>query len=137
MPVPEINPKIEHTVLEKDIERLTVEIRAEKQPERVKEALKEAMARKIYPEKIEEAPIKEKGGEAPPAGGSSVLPGYLQSSSKEIKLQVEKLLDFAWHHGIDSAVKEARKFGPFILDAFHDALTDKLYEEFQKRGIIK
>jgi len=43
----------------------------------------------------------------------------------------------AFQHGIHKAAKEARGQGAFFLDAFHDALTDKLYQEFKKRKLLK
>lgn len=131
---PDAVPKFEHQALEQDIERLSAEIKArpETAKEVSKEILREAVSRRIYPEKVE-APPKEEAGEAP----SPVLPTYLITASKDIKLKVEKLVDLAWHKGVDQAVKEARKSGALILDAFHDALVDKLYEEFKKRGLLK
>ena len=38
---------------------------------------------------------------------------------------------------ITKAVNEARKYPPFVEDAFHDALIDKFLPELKKRGIIK
>jgi len=42
----------------------------------------------------------------------------------------------ALHHGIDKAVEKAKASGPFVLDAFHDALTGKLYDEMRRRGML-
>ncbi|PIP92070.1 hypothetical protein COW77_01960 [Candidatus Wolfebacteria bacterium CG18_big_fil_WC_8_21_14_2_50_39_7] len=66
----------------------------------------------------------------------TVLPDYLKDSPPEIKLRVEKLVDLVFHQGIEKTIKEANQAGPFILDAFHDALTDKLYDELKKRNLI-
>jgi len=134
MKTPDLTPKFEHAALEQDIARLSAEIksRPEARPEAAREVLKEAVGREIYPEKAA-APAKEKVGE--PA--SPILPAYLTTSGEEVKLKVEKLIDLAWHKGIAAAVKEAKKSGSLVLDALHDALTDKLYEEFKKRGLLK
>ena len=39
--------------------------------------------------------------------------------------------------GIASVINEASGQEPFIIDAFHDALVDKLYDELKARGIVK
>ena len=43
----------------------------------------------------------------------------------------------AFMDGILKAANEAKKSNPFVLDAFHDALTGKLYDEFKRRGLLK
>lgn len=68
---------------------------------------------------------------------SGPLPSYTQSFSPEIKLEIEYLLHMAFNDGIFKALKEAQKSkSPVILDAFHDALTGKLYEELKKRNLL-
>lgn len=80
---------------------------------------------------------------APVSGSSSsstlpgVLPDYAQSASPEVKLEIEALIEAVFTRGIIEAAREASKSSSFVLDAFHDALTDKLYPELQKRGILK
>ncbi|MEK9173581.1 MAG: hypothetical protein AAB594_03365 [Patescibacteria group bacterium] len=79
----------------------------------------------------------------PVSGGSTtstlpgVLPDYAQSASSEVKLEIEALVEAVFTKGLIEAANEASKSSPFVLDAFHDALTDKLYPELQKRGILK
>ena len=41
------------------------------------------------------------------------------------------------HKGIEKAAAEAKKSNPYVLDAFHDALVEKLYPELQRRGVLK
>jgi hypothetical protein len=43
----------------------------------------------------------------------------------------------AFKDGILKASSEAAKASPFVLDAFHDALAGKLYEELKKRGVLE
>ena len=38
--------------------------------------------------------------------------------------------------GIKKAIEEAKKNSAFVLDAFHDALVDKMHDELKERGII-
>jgi len=73
----------------------------------------------------------------PSEPSSGLLPQYAQSAPAETRLEVEYLLDVAFHHGIAKANTEAMKSSPFVIDAFHDALVGKLYPELQKRGILK
>lgn len=127
-------PEFEHSGLERDIEELEAEIRGRLENRGIERgALKESLHKRIYgvlpPTKEEAQGIKE--------AASPSLPSYMKDASEEDKLKVEKLIDLAWHKGIDAAVAQARKQGAFILDAFHDALTDKLFNEFKARGLIK
>ena len=135
--MPDINHQnFEHSALERDIERLSKEI-AEKRnlpeykgvPERelVKQAL-QPIIRKDFTQTAQSA--------AQPTAEKSFLPDYLKDLSAETKLQVEQLIDLTFHQGIKKVVARARRANPFILDAFHDALTDKLYEELKSRNLI-
>ena len=67
----------------------------------------------------------------------SPLPGYASEAPPEVKLEIEYLLDLAFHKGIGPALAESEKSPYFVQDAFHDALAGKLYPELQKRGIVK
>ena len=67
---------------------------------------------------------------------SSVLPEYMNSLSPEVKLRVERLVDDVFHKGLGKTIIEAKKEGPFFLDAFHDILSGRLYHEMKKRGLI-
>lgn len=64
------------------------------------------------------------------------LPDYMKDAPQETKKRTEFLIDLAFKKGIEKAASEAQKSGPYFLDAFHDALTDKLYEELKSRKII-
>lgn len=124
----------EHSALEQDIERLAAEIKsrglAEKGGEAAKAAIQEYIKQPVVPPAAV-APVPPK--EAP----ASPLPQYFQQEPAETKLKVEKLLDLAFHKGVKRASSEARRMNPVIIDAFHDALTDKLYAELKKRGLIE
>lgn len=65
------------------------------------------------------------------------LPKYVQEESAEVRHEVESLLSVVFREGLDHAYKEAHKSTPFIMDAFHDALTGRLYPELQRRGIVE
>lgn len=137
--MPEVNQQnFEHSILEVDIERLSKEI-AEKrnllehrnlsERELIKKSLK-PMITQITSDKRQA--ITDDRQQI----GIQILPNYLKDSPAEIKFQVEKLIDAFFHQGIKKTIKEAQKSGGFVLDAFHDALTDKLHEELKKRKLI-
>jgi hypothetical protein len=127
-----------HESLERDIRELETKLEAlkgQKEAARPREVVKEHLAPRIYrglPPKA--AAAKPTSAKKP---SSPTLPDYMEDYSDEAKLQVEKLIDLAWHKGIEAAAEKARREGAFMLDAFHDALTDKLYEKFQEKGLIK
>src|SRR3989338_11476355 len=115
---PNLQPKFEHSALEKDIQRLSVEIREQKEKSgQLKITDKEAV-RSVIGTRIQAQPAFP-----PTAQPSLILPAYLQKESPEIQLKVEELVDLAFHKGIAASIAEARKYGPFILDALHDSLT--------------
>jgi len=127
-----------HESLERDIRALEERLQSLKTAEQAvqpKEIVREHLAQRVY------GPAGRPTPPAAPAPAIPVkdnphLPGYMKTSSDEDRFVVEKLIDIAWHKGIDAAVKEAEGESVFMLDALHDALTDKLYADFKKRGLI-
>lgn len=119
----------------KDIEKIGKEVAEKKFAPEVKQysdqdLVKQAIKPMVYPQ----------GKPAPSQAQSSeedkFLPDYLKDATPQIKNQVEKLLEDTIRNGLASGINEAKKMPPFILDAYHDALTDKLHDELKKRGII-
>lgn len=128
---------LKHEALEQDIARLSQEVRERQEragAEESETAVRETLRKRIYPEpQAVPTPSAPAAGEG---GASPILPAYLQKESPEMKLKVEELIDMTFHQGIDKAVAEARQYGPFVLDAFHDTLTSKMHEELKSRGLI-
>ena len=121
-----------HEALEADIKQLVAEIRKhEERPETRSLTGPELLKKSIQSMTAVAQPAQ------PGEPSSGPLPQYAQSAPAETKLEVEYLLDVAFHHGITKANTEAMKSSPFVVDAFHDALVGKLYLELQKRGILK
>lgn len=128
-----------HSALEADIEKLSKEI-AEKrnllehknlsERELLKKTLEPMIGQQLQTANQQTSYIYQTNDD------TQILPNYLKNSPIEIKLQVEKLIDLVFHQGLEKTIREAACIGPFILDAFHDALTDKLYEELKKRKLI-
>ncbi len=73
-----------------------------------------------------------------PAASDDTLPDYLATAPAELKKQVEALIETAKHKGIDAAHDAAKKSDdPFVLDAFHDVMSGKLYRAFKDRGLMQ
>lgn len=127
----EPTPNFEHAALEADIKRLANEVmRHREQPENLNTNDRELLKRSI-----KESRPSENAGSPPPS--SSPLPQYAKDAPAETKLEIEYLLDLALHEGVQKANNAARNSNPFVVDAFHDALTDKMYPELQRRGLLK
>jgi len=109
-------------VIRKDIEGPNLE-----KTELVKKAFESVVTQKNHSEK---EPEEEKTD-------SQFLPEYMKiGSNAETNLVVEKLLDRVFHEGVVKVAKDVRKYPPFIQDAFHDALTQKLIKALEERNLI-
>jgi len=126
-----------HSIIEKDIERLSKEIAEKKNLPEYKEVPERELIKQTLQPLVRQATSdKQQVTKKEEETKETVLPDYLKDSPPEIKLRVEKLVDLVFHQGIEKTIKEANQAGPFILDAFHDALTNKLYDELKKRNLI-
>ncbi len=130
--------------LEGSLNRLGVEIaKSLRSPE-----LKEATIEKVVKEAIKNmpvppAPVSPQGGKLASTAANPLdnfLPSYMsgeEGSDEQTKTIVENLISVALNFDVEKALAESRRYPPFIEDALHDALTDKLIPELKKRGIIK
>jgi len=125
----------EHSALERDIQELSQEVKEAGSEERTREVIRSSVAEKIYGPGV--IPKPSASPAPPPPSLGSPLPHYAENLPAEVKLKVENLLDLVWHKGIDNAVKEVKKSDPLTMDLFHDAITEKLFNEFKRRGILK
>lgn len=137
----EINQQnFEHNVLEADIERLSKEIAEKRNLLEHKNFSEKELIKKSLEPVIRRMPSVS-GQQSNISGQTSVvnskiLPDYLKNLPTETKLQVEQLIDLTFHQGIEKVISRALRASPFILDAFHDALTDKLHKELKNRKLI-
>ncbi len=68
---------------------------------------------------------------------ASFLPDYfLGGDSDGMREAVLRLAETALHGDLEKSLKDARKLSPYLEDAFHDALVDKLVPEMRRRGLI-
>lgn len=135
----QISPSFEHMALEADIKTLAEEVQKHREkPENEAVGGQELLRQAIRSLPSLQAHLPQAvQGASDQSSAKSPLPDYAQNASPEVKLEIEYLLDMAFHHGIVKADAEARKSPDFVLDTFHDALAGKLYPEFQRRGILK
>lgn len=127
-----------HNALAGDIEKLGQQIQEKKSsPESQsvtdKDLIKQHLQPMVYPQGRQAAPVVP----APAAQDEDkYLPDYLKDAPQETKIQVEKLLEETIKSGLAKGISDAQKMPPFVLDAYHDALIDKLHDELKKRKII-
>lgn len=113
------------------MERLAAEVQRHRELPENKALTEHELVKKSI-QSISPAQLAENAKQA-----SGPLPAYATSAPAESKLEIEHLIDVAFHDGLDKANAEAAKSSPFVMDAFHDALAAKLYPELQKRGLLK
>ena len=120
----------EQPAFEKDIEQLSAQ---------VKEYQENALKNKMPHQDLLRSAIGERIQQvAPPAPQKKTdLPVYLENESPEMKTKIQELIDIALMSGVEKSVIEAKKYSPFVLDALHDALTEKIYNELKNRGKLK
>lgn len=61
---------------------------------------------------------------------------YLDDLSAEDQQTIHELLSIVEEKGIKQALAIAKTKSPYLLDVFHDELTDKLYTTLKERGFI-
>ncbi|NCN53238.1 hypothetical protein GW950_02110 [Candidatus Wolfebacteria bacterium] len=127
-----MEPKFEKPIIRKDYEALSTEIQEHK--DGVVEILPsdKELVRAVIGKRIQD----DRGVNQQSSGNQS-LPKYLDESTEDIQSTVRNLIGIALEKGIDESIKEAKKYGPFILDALHDALTAKVYNDLKSKGKLK
>lgn len=62
---------------------------------------------------------------------------YLDNLSEEETQTINSYIERIPETGLARAVDLVRGEHPFLVDAFHDVLTDKLYEELKVHGLVE
>ncbi|MGC8776014.1 MAG: hypothetical protein ACP5QN_01735 [Minisyncoccia bacterium] len=126
-------PQINYEAIENDIKKLAeevkrIKIKAETNHLSEQEIIKKSLSA-MTPVAKKQSPNDQ--------SATSPLPSYAKSFSPEIQLEIEYLLHMAFNEGITKALIQAEKSNnPAVLDAFHDALAGKLYNELKQRNIL-
>ncbi len=129
--------------LEKDLQRLNVEIEARKREGSPVLLTERDIVKRSF-EHISERTSAPAGIAAPhaaspvPPARQSPLPSYLQKGdyADEVRREVTRLVEYAFSGGLAGAIKESKRHSAFVQDAFHDALVDKLLPELKRRGML-
>jgi hypothetical protein len=62
---------------------------------------------------------------------------YIDSLDGETLNHIQNKINVVFEKGVKKGIKEAKKdFSPHELDAFHDLLVDRLYDELKSRGLV-
>ena len=126
----------DHTFSESERERKEAIPSVEEKGERKEYGTAAEVTREIP---REELPPEERmaSSAAPPVSDEA------EQESKKIKnlprdRQIQALIDLAFQKGLRHSIDTARALkNPYILDAFHDTLTDHLYRELVESGKLK
>jgi len=98
----------------------------------VREAMTELLA-SAQTQTVTPAPVPVSATVKPAAAGAS----YLDNLDNQTAETVNNLIQLLPTEGLAKAVAQAELAGPFVVDALHDALVDKLYDELKQRGLVK
>ncbi len=125
-----IEPKVNSNVFEADVDRIAGEFEQKRSLPENKDSSSREVVRKT---------IHEMTGHPLPVSGQKLskdkgLLGFLTDMPEAAQREVAHYLDLVEKEGILNAVKKAQESNPQILDAFHDALTEKMHEKLEGRG---
>jgi hypothetical protein len=101
-----------------------------------KEIISDILAKRGTRQPKESVPQPLNEGATPAKPVTSNLPKYADAQDPAVKSTVEHLITLTLHEGLDKGIEFARKEDPFVLDLYHDSLTDTLHEELIKRKLI-
>ena len=105
-----------------------------------KELLAESVAENFYPQAgRDETPIFSAQNSPSTSSGAAAVPpaDYLDTLPPEKVETLNTYIAMIPQAGIRTTIKRVITEVPFIIDAFHDALVTRLYDELKDRGIIK
>lgn len=129
--------RTEQVPLKADVERLSSEIQKHyERPEAANLSGQEVLRKSLQTAYTQTAQTKAAAGKQV-LESENILPDYAKAAPEEVKAKIEKLIEMTFRDGIQRATQEAKKQSPFVLDAFHDSLVEKLYPILKQRGIIK
>lgn len=128
--------QIQANQIESDIHRVGQEVRERIGGVPTQEVTERAMVRQSLHPMVQQAPMGATSQPGRSATDDAMLPAYMKDASFDVKDRVERLVEDAFKHGVEHAALEAQKSGPFVVDALHDALSDRFYEELKKRNLV-
>lgn len=101
--------------------------------EKISEALGQASsAAQVAAEPSAALPVSS----ATPAPSAQSGPTYLDTLDDDTVRKINALVEQVFTLGLQKTIKTVVEEDPFVLDAFHDALVDKLYAELKKHKVV-
>lgn len=64
------------------------------------------------------------------------LASYAKDAPQDAKQKTKELIQYTFAHGIRAGISKAIHEDPFVLDLYHDTLTEKLLEEMKSRNLL-
>ena len=125
-------PKIEIPLPSPDVQKIGEHLEEKSAIEKIEEHTIDSVKQSIQAISQTSTPVGQ-----PTEAGLDVLPEYTKNYTEEDKQKIEDLLKVAASKGLDAANGNAEGQPPYILDAFHDALAEKLLPYLKQQGIIK
>lgn len=129
MDVEKVSPQFEQEVSEIAME---IEQRRNKLEKEAGIESHDQVAREVIAEAVKSAASKVVPADASAPKGKS----YLDSADQDSARAVNALIDLIQEKGLGAAIADAKKQTPYILDAFHDALVEKLYNTLKASNYI-
>lgn len=100
-----------------------------------KEILSSILARHVQ-EMSRPAPSSVPASSAP-AQDDAHLPSYAKELPDAVKVQVDRLVTLTLEKGIVAGIDQARAAkDPYVMDAFHDALAEKLAAALKAKNLL-
>jgi len=130
---------------EKNIQHVEERVRAYKESPSFREAPEQEVVKKSF--QLEASLPSLRASQSSVMSGSaqddesgkqeSFLPDYFLGGDLDgMREAIMRLAETALHGDLEKSLKDARKLSPYLEDAFHDALVDKIVPEMQRRGMI-
>ncbi len=128
--------KLEQEYAQKRAEIESREQAGEAQPE--KETVREVVREQIEAAPAPQAAPPSDDVQTPPVQAAPPGDDTPSYQRPELQAHVQELINLAFEKSIKEAIDKVKAaHNPALLDAFHDALTDNLYNELVERGQIK
>lgn len=117
--------------------RVREEVQAIRSRPELRDASHEALVKESIKSIAEKVPADSPPTPSPAPSASSAssrLPAYADDADASVKTEVEALLRRVAEKGLLDAIAAAKKAEPFVEDAFHDALVEKMMPAFREES---
>ncbi len=106
-----------------------------------REVVSQAVAEHFYPDFASSDTVSPNNNENPADDvvkpKATLTKDYLDTLVPETVEAVNAYVSMIPREGIRKTINKVQTEQPFLIDAFHDALVTRLYDELKDRGIIK